>query len=85
MDSSHWPNGIRHHIFDIRPDTEFKSRNRRVTQRAQFSGPYLQMRRKNIAFDQVCDARALRVVVGEPGAAPGTKVGRCRLTLSNPR
>jgi hypothetical protein len=24
MDSSDWSNGIRHHVFDIRPDTEFK-------------------------------------------------------------
>jgi hypothetical protein len=24
MDSSDWSNGIRHHIFDTRPDTEFK-------------------------------------------------------------
>jgi len=23
MDSSDWSNGIRHHIFDTRPDTEF--------------------------------------------------------------
>ena len=24
MDSSDWSNGIRYHIFDTRPDTEFK-------------------------------------------------------------
>ena len=24
MDSSDWSNGIRHHVFDIRPDNEFK-------------------------------------------------------------
>ena len=24
MDSSDWSNGIRHHVFDTRPDTEFK-------------------------------------------------------------
>ena len=26
MDISDWSNGIRYHIFDTRPDTEFKSR-----------------------------------------------------------
>jgi hypothetical protein len=26
MDSSHWSNGIRYHVFDTRPDTEFKTR-----------------------------------------------------------
>ena len=25
VDSSDWSNGIRYHIFDARPDTEFKS------------------------------------------------------------
>jgi hypothetical protein len=25
MDSSDWSNGIRHHVFDTRSDTEFKS------------------------------------------------------------
>jgi len=34
---------------------------------------YLKMRRKDVSFGQVCDARALRVVIGEPGQAPGTK------------
>ncbi|ACO65290.1 predicted protein [Micromonas commoda] len=34
---------------------------------------HLKMRRKNIDFGQVCDARALRIVIGEPGEAPGTK------------
>ena len=26
MDSSDWSNGIRHHVFDTRPDTEFNDR-----------------------------------------------------------
>jgi len=30
MDSSDWSNGIRCHIFDTRPDTEFNSINTRV-------------------------------------------------------
>ena len=34
---------------------------------------HLKMRRKKIPFAQVCDARALRVVVGEPGEQPGTR------------
>ena len=34
---------------------------------------HLKMRRKNIDFGQVCDARALRIVIGELGEAPGTK------------
>jgi hypothetical protein len=34
---------------------------------------HLKMRRKNIDFGQVCDARALRIVIGEPGESPGTK------------
>ena len=31
------------------------------------------MTRKSIPFGEVCDARALRVIVGEAGEAPGTK------------
>ena len=34
---------------------------------------HLKMRRKKVPFAQVCDARALRVVVGEPGEQPGTR------------
>ena len=34
---------------------------------------HLKMRRKKASFAQVCDARALRVVVGEPGEQPGTR------------
>ena len=34
---------------------------------------HLKMRRKKVGFTQVCDARALRVVVGEPGVQPGTR------------
>ena len=34
---------------------------------------HLKMRRKGVGFNQVCDARALRVVVGEPGEQPGTR------------
>jgi hypothetical protein len=34
---------------------------------------HLKMARKKIPFGAVCDARALRVVIGEPGPAPGTK------------
>ena len=34
---------------------------------------HLKMRRKKATFAQVCDARALRVVVGEPGEQPGTR------------
>ena len=34
---------------------------------------HLKMRRKNVPFAGVCDARALRVVVGEPGEQPGTR------------
>ena len=34
---------------------------------------HLKMRRKKVPFARVCDARALRVVVGEPGEQPGTR------------
>ena len=34
---------------------------------------HLKMRRKGVPFGKVCDARAVRVVLGECGDAPGTK------------
>lgn len=34
---------------------------------------HLKMQRKKVPFNQICDARALRLVVGEPGEVPGTK------------
>ena len=38
MDSSDWSNGIQYHIFDTRPDTEFKSHP--ITWRAIAARPY---------------------------------------------
>jgi hypothetical protein len=73
LDSSGWSNGIRYHIFDTRPDTEFKVPEASVlTSGRPGSEGY---------FDVSRISRVNREDDGEDD----DEVGRCRLTLSNPR
>jgi hypothetical protein len=80
MDSSDWSNGIRQHIFDTRPDTEFNFNLRRYIEDSAKLDNADNADNVKLALSQYSDPDMTQPVAASKSEFD-ISVGRCRVTL----